>query len=186
MVVVSGSEDREVGLRAIREGASDFVIKPVDPEVLAIRIRSAISKAENNRLIVKNGLLEQLHSEAAGYKSILEKMGLVLVELDLGSERFAYDANIHGILKGVYDEKTLWSIWLNDGTAKSETVERIQSLTEALITDDQKVEDQMTAELCTSAGEVKKFNLCMHKFRQLDGTPKKIIIAIQMIDLCMQ
>ena len=73
VIAVSSAEDQETCIRAIRSGASDFVTKPFDKEVLRIRVRSAISKAENEQLRAQNSFLEYQKSEAAKDRTLLEK-----------------------------------------------------------------------------------------------------------------
>ena len=64
VVVVSGTNDREASLEAIRRGAADFVTKPVDPELLRTRVASALSRAENEQLRARNRYLAMQNEES--------------------------------------------------------------------------------------------------------------------------
>ena len=64
VIVVSGTNDREASLEAIRRGAADFVTKPVDPDLLRVRVASALSRAENEQLRAKNRYLAMQNEES--------------------------------------------------------------------------------------------------------------------------
>ena len=63
VIVVSGLDDRETALAAIRSGAADFITKPVDVDLLRLRVASAISKAENEQLRAQNRYLALQNEE---------------------------------------------------------------------------------------------------------------------------
>lgn len=46
IIVVSGDTDRETNLKAIRLGATDFVEKPIDTNLLLQRVHYAMGKKE--------------------------------------------------------------------------------------------------------------------------------------------
>ena len=64
VVVVSGMNEREACIRAIKEGAADFITKPVDADILKLRVASALSKAENDQLRAQNRYLALQNEEA--------------------------------------------------------------------------------------------------------------------------
>lgn len=64
VIVVSGADERKSNLEAVRRGASDFVTKPVDPDVLKVRVASALSRVENERLRAQNRYLTMQNDEA--------------------------------------------------------------------------------------------------------------------------
>ena len=64
VIVVSGMNERETCLEAIKNGASDYITKPVDAELLKLRVASAISKMENDRLRAQNRYLAIQNEEA--------------------------------------------------------------------------------------------------------------------------
>ena len=51
IIVVSGAGDEQFVVRAVREGAFDFLTKPVDPDVLAILVERALTRVELERRI---------------------------------------------------------------------------------------------------------------------------------------
>ena len=63
VIVVSGLDDRETALEAIKSGASDFITKPVDVDLLRLRVASAISKSENEQLRAQNRYLALQNEE---------------------------------------------------------------------------------------------------------------------------
>lgn len=63
VIVVSGMDERETTLEAIRNGASDFITKPVDVDLLRLRVASAISKSENEQLRAQNRYLALQNEE---------------------------------------------------------------------------------------------------------------------------
>ncbi|MDD3921447.1 MAG: diguanylate cyclase, partial [Eubacteriales bacterium] len=144
VIVVSGDESRETSLRAIRAGATDFVTKPIDPDVLRIRIQSAISKAENERLRVKNSFLELQNDETVRYRMVLDRIGLTLAELDWATGRFTYGPSMPQHLAGRYNTRTLWHIFLSDHVADAQTVKSLQQLVHGVAEDRTRSEGSIT------------------------------------------
>ncbi len=64
VIVVSGMDERETALEAIRCGASDFITKPVDIDLLRLRVKSAVSKSDNEQLRAQNRYLALQNEEA--------------------------------------------------------------------------------------------------------------------------
>ena len=90
VLIVSGDESRETCLKAIRSGATDFITKPVDPDVLRIRVHSAVSKAENERLRAINSLLKAKTDERTRFECALESTGISFIEYDWLQGIFLY------------------------------------------------------------------------------------------------
>ena len=44
VIILTGHADRELALQAIAQGAWDFIAKPIDPELLAVVVKRAITK----------------------------------------------------------------------------------------------------------------------------------------------
>lgn len=126
VLIVSGDESRETCLAAIRKGATDFVTKPVDADILRIRVQSAISKAENERLRANSNLLEMQNEERARFTSAMESIGIAYIELNWLKGEFSYYPSIVRYLYGTYDARPFWQILLSDMVADTDTVKKMQ------------------------------------------------------------
>ena len=177
VVVVSGDSHRETSLRAIRAGASDFVTKPVDPDVLRIRVQSAIAKAENERLWAKNSFLEMQSAEVTRYRTVLEHSGIVVTEYDWINGVFTYDPGMSCVLAGRYDGRGLWHILLADMVAETAAVQQLQMLAHNLAADRQRVEAAMIAQLRTPSRQKHWFRINAYKVVNAYGLAGKLYIA---------
>lgn len=75
VIILTGHGDRELALEAIRQGAWDFLAKPIDPDMLAVVVRRALSKhqLEKELLQLKRGLgKEQALSRLIGASPSME------------------------------------------------------------------------------------------------------------------
>lgn len=70
MFIVSSQQDPQTVAHALEVGANNFLVKPVDPKVLAHKLMPYISSPE-------------LEESATSYKAIPDGQGAVLLELDL-------------------------------------------------------------------------------------------------------
>ena len=174
VIVVSGDESRESGLRAIRAGAVDYVMKPVDPDVLRIRVQSAISKAENQRLRAKNTFLELQSGEIMRYRTALERSGIVVVENNLGTGAFIYDPAIAEHIAGEYDGRKLWQILLSDSVADTHTVKGMQETVDQLIMNVARSDASMLIELKVPSGDKHWFRMNAFKTANESGIATKI------------
>ena len=177
VIVVSGDGDRETCLRAIRAGAVDYVTKPVDPEILRIRVRSAISKAENERLRAKNSFLEFQNGEVTRYRTVLERSGIVVVEHEWMDGGFTYDPAISHHLAGVYDDRKLWHILLADMVAETATVKQMVELVQAVATDRRRTDESMLARLRTPDRSWHWFRMSVYKVVNSVGLAEKIYLT---------
>lgn len=174
-IVVSGDDKRETGLRAIRAGAADFVMKPVDPDIIRVRVQSAISKAENARLRAQNSLLSMQGGETARYKAVLNKLGLIVIEMDWGKGTFAYDPSISQYIAGSYDSRTLWHILLCDMVTDVRTVKSIQKLVHDTANDRGRTEGSIFVRLKTPSGAKRRFRINAYKLANEFGLTDKMI-----------
>ena len=163
VIVVSGDESRETNLRAIRSGAVDFVSKPVDPEILRIRVESAISKAENERLRAKNSYLEFQNSEVIRYRTALENSGVVTIENDWVAGTFIYDPTMSRHIAGKYDERGFWHILLSDFVAETLTVQKMQNLVQEVAADRMRQVAQLDVRLKTPENVYHWFRMNVNK-----------------------
>jgi diguanylate cyclase (GGDEF)-like protein/PAS domain S-box-containing protein len=177
VIVVSGDDSREASLNAIRAGACDFVNKPVDADVLRIRVESALSKAENERLRAKNSLLELKSDETARYRTVLERTGTVVVEHNWINSNFVYDAAISSHIAGKYDERRLWHILLTDMVASTDTVKKMQQLVHEVANDRSRDRGGMAVQLKTPAGAWHWFEMNIYKLENEYGLTYKIYLT---------
>ncbi|ADZ89621.1 sigma-54-dependent transcriptional regulator [Marinomonas mediterranea] len=49
VIIITGHAERELALAAISQGAWDFIAKPIDPEMLAVVVRRAVTKTQLER-----------------------------------------------------------------------------------------------------------------------------------------
>ena len=130
IVVVSSTEDPESSIKAIKLGAADFVYKPLDADVLRLRVNAAVNRAENERSRAQAS--GGLDDEEAKYRGIFEDMGTVVVEFDLLNQTYSYDPMMSDYLAGSYDDRKLWQIFLSDMVAKTEDVMTMQDLVSSI------------------------------------------------------
>lgn len=159
VVVVSGIDDYETNLRVIRCGATDFVSKPIDPDLLRIRVQSAISKAENERLRAQNSYLAFQNDDIVKYRTALENAGLVVVEHDWQAGTFTYDPSLSAHVAGNFDKRMFWQVLLSDMVAESRDVQAMQSLVHDIANDRTSKSGTVTVKLKTPAGE--RHHFCM-------------------------
>ena len=175
-IVVSGADDYETSLKAIKSGASDFITKPVDAALLRIRVQSAISKAENERLRAQNSFLALQNDEALRYKTALECTGIVVIEYDCSEKRFIYDSFISNHFAGNYDKRALWDILLSDEVADESEVKALQKLMNELENDKKSSDGSMSIKLKTSSNEMHTFRLSVHKLSGEYKTEDKLLL----------
>ena len=177
VVVVSSSNDRETALRAIRLGASDIVTKPVDAELLRIRVQSAVSKGENERLRAKNSFLEMQSGELAKYRTVLERTGTVMIDHDWLKGGFSYDPYISQFIDGNWDKRKMWHILLTDMVADVATVKAMQEMVHDVAEDRGRSEDCMNVELRTPAKVKHSFLMNVYKLANEYMLTERIIIT---------
>lgn len=67
VIIITGHADRELALKAVALGAWDFIAKPVDPDMLAVVVRRAITKTTLEREISQLKQSSQVSQGAARY-----------------------------------------------------------------------------------------------------------------------
>ena len=177
VVVVSGDEDRETLLKAIEAGAADYVTKPVDPELIRIRVRSAVSKAENERLRAQNSYLQLQRDEEVKFHTVLESTGTVVVEYDWRNHVFVYANDITRHIAGNYDHRSLWQVFLSDMVAGSDDVKAMQDGLIALAGARGESSFTKLVLLKTPAGEKHWFRVNIYKQADDFGLAEKMIIT---------
>ena len=166
-------------MRAIRSGAADYVVKPIQPELMQLRVAAAISRAENERLRAQNSYLQLRGEEISRYQTVLAGMGMFVVELDWEKGAFLYDATIANHLKGVYDDRTLWDIFRMDRVASATDAQRLQAFLNRLAEDSARSRGGMRMILETPAGEKRRFQLAAEKLLDAEGRTQKLILTFK-------
>ena len=177
VIVVSGESERETSLRAIKCGAADYITKPVDPDLIRLRVQAAISKSENERLRAQNSYLLLQSGEEAKYRTVLESTGTLVVEYDWLSGVFTYDAAIGRSLAGQYDRRGLWDVLLQDKVAAEADVTALEALVRG-VTDAQGDDsgDQLLL-MKTPAGESHWFRVNVFKRTDEFKLSNKLILT---------
>lgn len=128
VITISRVEERRMCLHSIRCGANDFVLAPVDPVLLKLRVDSVTGKAENERLRAQNSYYQMQSTAASQFRSVYENTGTVVVECDWGNHSFVYDPAISEFIYGKYDDRSLWHIFMSDMVADVQDVRTMQDL----------------------------------------------------------
>ncbi|MDD3920915.1 MAG: diguanylate cyclase, partial [Eubacteriales bacterium] len=178
VIIVSGDDSRDTCLQTIRCGATDFVTKPVDPDLLRIRVRSAISKAENERLRATNSLLEQKNFDVTRYEAALECSGVAIIECDWLSGEFIYDPSIGNYIAGTYDNRKFWYLLLADMVADTLTVKKMQELVHRIADDRTLTNGSIIVQLKTPKGKSHEFRMNVHKLPNDFQLTTKLIITL--------
>ena len=55
VIVITGKDETKTAVASMKQGAFDFLVKPVDRELLLTTVRQAVSLAELNRLLRRSG-----------------------------------------------------------------------------------------------------------------------------------
>ena len=183
VIIVSASDDRDTTLRAIRGGAVDYITKPADPEIISTRIRSAISKAENERLRAQNSYLSMQSREVVKFRRALDSIGMTVMELDWKERSFTYDASVSKYIAGVYDKRRLLQIFLSDLVADAQEVRELQELMHDIASDRGRSEGGMTMKLKTPSGEWHSFSVKVLKLADELLLTDKLILTFTDLDI---
>ena len=182
IIVVSGENDSDTCMQAIRSGAADFVTKPVQPELIRLRIRAAISRAEHERQRTQNSFLQLRGEETSRYQTALNGLGMFVVELDWLQGTFLYDSTISRYLRGTYDDRSLWRILLSDMVAGAADVRALQDFLHKLADDHGRTSDRMEIPLATPSKAKHRFQLVVEKVLNAKGLTQKLIMTFKDLD----
>lgn len=128
VIVVSASGDAESEMNAIKLGAIDYVSKPIDPRLIRLRVKNAVTRHENEKLRMRNSYLQLQSDEEARYRYIIESTSTIVVEYDCINAEFTYDKSIGLFLAGQYDSRPLWAIFEQDDVTSAHTAEEVRTL----------------------------------------------------------
>ena len=91
VIVMTGYGSTEIAVEAMKQGAADFITKPVDSVLLDIRIRKAIDERRAQRLAITDGLTglnnrryfeERLDEETRRSRRYARPMSLLMMDID--------------------------------------------------------------------------------------------------------
>ena len=91
VIVMTGYGSTEIAVEAMKQGAADFITKPVDSVLLDIRIRKAIDERRAQRLAITDGLTglynrryfeERLDEETRRSRRYVRPMSLLMIDID--------------------------------------------------------------------------------------------------------
>lgn len=179
VIVVSGDENYDTCLKAITNGASDFVNKPVDNEMLRARVRAAISRSENERMRAQSSYRMLQNSEMTRYKTILERSGILVAEVDWINNKYAYDPAISSGIAGKFDDRPLWRILLSDMVSDAQTVQKMQLTVHELANDRSRLETSLKVQLKTPSGGKHSFIMTVYKLVNEFGLADKLILTFR-------
>lgn len=179
VVVITGSDDRETILKVISSGAADMVTKPIDLDILRIRVNSVINKVENERLRAQNSVLSMLNDEISSYQTALEQLGMAVIVNYWIHGNYLYSPSVSKMLKGNYDDRKLWMILLSDMVADTTTVQKMQQLVHDIADDRERDNGQIVVKLLAKSGQKRDFE--MNVFKQVNefGLAERMIIALR-------
>lgn len=101
IIVVSNEDEHKYLLEAIKLGASEFVSRPVEPEIISIRVKSALLNQENERLRYDNLMLKTLKDKEIRHEKALRD----LAEHDTVTgllNKDAFSRNVQQVLKNAH------------------------------------------------------------------------------------
>lgn len=177
VVVVSGDDDRAALLKTIESGAADFVTKPVDTDLIRLRVKSAISKSENERLRAQNSYLQLQRDEEVKFHTVLESTGTVVVEYNWHNHVCVYANDIEKYIAGTYNHRSLWQVFLSDMVASSEDVKSLQDNMMWLANDRTEKSYTKLVMLKTPYDQMHWFRMNIYKQIDAYGLAEKMIIT---------
>ncbi len=177
VIAVSDRDDHALLLKAIELGASDYVTKPIDAELIRMRVASAVSKAENERLRAQNSYLQLQRDEDMKFHTVLESTGTVVVEYDWRNHVFIYDNMIANYIAGRFDHRGLWQILLSDMVADSEDVKALQDMLFKLGSNRGETNANKLVKLKTPNNARHWFRVNIYKREDFYGLAEKMIIT---------
>lgn len=178
VIVSSGADESEYRLKAMEQGALDYITKPIDPRLVSVRVQSAVSRAENVTLRATNTNLQKQKDEEERYRDILESTQTVVLEYSVETGRFFYDSAIHSTFRGSFEGKDFFAALKADRIATPEDAEMLEGLFRAGLND--KFKPRLTRDvlLKTVSGANHYFRIQMLFKRSGSGTPNRVLITI--------
>lgn len=91
VLVMTGYGSTDVAIEAMKRGAADFIVKPVEPDLLDIRIRKVMDERRAQRLAITDGLTglynrryfeERLDEEIHRSRRYDRPMSIIMIDID--------------------------------------------------------------------------------------------------------
>ena len=91
VLVMTGYGSTDVAIEAMKQGAADFIVKPVEPDLLDIRIRKVMDERRAQRLAITDGLTglynrryfeERLDEEIHRSRRYDRPMSIIMIDID--------------------------------------------------------------------------------------------------------
>jgi diguanylate cyclase (GGDEF)-like protein len=91
VLVMTGYGSTDIAVEAMKQGAADFIMKPVDPALIDIRIRKALDERRAQRLAITDGLTglynrryfeERLEEETRRSRRYNRPMSILMIDID--------------------------------------------------------------------------------------------------------
>ena len=91
VLVMTGYGSTDVAIEAMKQGAADFIMKPVEPDLLDIRIRKVMDERRAQRLAITDGLTglynrryfeERLDEEIHRSRRYDRPMSIIMIDID--------------------------------------------------------------------------------------------------------
>lgn len=177
VIVVSVASEREATLEAISLGASDFVPKPVDADMLRLRVMSAIERAEQERIRVQNSYLLFQREEEERYRQVVAHTGTVVFEYDWVNQVYQYDPLAALYIAGKYDMRPLWQILLDDEVATEADMRAMRAFVDGIADDPERASGRMEIRLRTPSGETRWFVMNAIKRSDEHDAPNRMLIT---------
>ena len=177
VIVVSDTCEEGIILQALEKGASDYVCKPVNPRLLRLRIQNILTKSENDLLRIQNNYLLLKKEAGQRFRLMLANIGVIMLEFDWLNKIFLYDSQTSTTLKGVYDDRPLWRIFIEDQVAEESQTREMQELIERIAHSKEENSGQMKMYLQTQQGEKRWFRMNVLKKSTPLGDTSKLLLS---------
>ncbi|NLD19414.1 MAG: EAL domain-containing protein [Clostridiales bacterium] len=165
VIVVSSHHDGQTNLEAIKCGAADFIAKPIEPELMQLKVKAAINKEENARLMAQNSMLLTNNSEISKYRTAIDSAGIIIIEFDQTRGNFYYNPSISNYIAGNFDDGDFWEVLLSENVATARDVAKMQKLVKAASDEKEHLGDTVIVKLRTPSGKQHTYRMSAKKRR---------------------